>query len=131
MNSDPENENPQETTTNRLKQSAQQAAKEVRGQLSSLSDKTVEKASGMLGAAKEKLGSMSESAKSAASAARDRAGELFGGARDSASEAYTRARDRVGTLSEDGLQFVRDNPGKSIVAALLAGMVVGLTMRRH
>jgi ElaB/YqjD/DUF883 family membrane-anchored ribosome-binding protein len=132
MNNDPENEDElQETATNRLKQTAQQATNELRGQLSSMGDNVAEKASGMLGAAKEKLGSMSESARTAASAARERAGELLGDARESAHEAYERARDRVSHWGEDGLQYVRDNPAKSVFTALLAGVVLGFTLRRH
>jgi ElaB/YqjD/DUF883 family membrane-anchored ribosome-binding protein len=90
-----------------------------------------EKASGMLSSAKEKLGSMSESARSAATAARDRAGELIGDARESAHEVYERARERVTSWSEDGMQYVRENPAKSVFTALLAGVVLGITLRRH
>ena len=132
MNNDPENDDEmQGSTTNRLKQTAQQATNELRGQLSSMSEEVADKASGMMSTAKEKLGSMSESARSAASAARERAGELLHGARDSAQEAYELARERVSTWGEDGLQYVRENPAKSICTALLAGVVLGFTLRRH
>ena len=117
--------------TNRLKQTAQQKAQELRGEMSDMKDKVSEKASGMIGAAKEKLHSMSESARSAASAARDRAGELIGGAREHAHEAYDHARERVTHWGEDGLQYVRENPAKAVFTALLAGVVLGFTLRRH
>ena len=131
MNNDPENEDEMQGTTNRLKQTAQQATDELRGKLSSMSEDVADKASGMMSTAKEKLGSMSESARSAASAARERAGELLHGARDSAQEAYEQARERVSAWGEDGLQYVRENPAKSICTALLAGVVLGYTLRRH
>ena len=132
MNTDPENEDDlQDTATNRLKQTAQQKAGELRGQISDLSENVADKASGVIGAAKEKLSSMSESARSAASAARERAGELLGGARESATEVYDRARERVSHLGEDGLQYVRENPAKAVFTALLAGVVLGFTLRRH
>jgi ElaB/YqjD/DUF883 family membrane-anchored ribosome-binding protein len=118
MNTDPERE--EDIATNRLKQTAQGAASQAQQQ-----------ASGIMGTAKEKLGSMTESAKSAASAARDRAGELLEDARETAHDVYERARERVTVWSEDGLQYVREYPGRCILGALLAGVVLGFSLRRH
>jgi ElaB/YqjD/DUF883 family membrane-anchored ribosome-binding protein len=118
MNTDPERE--EDMATNRLKQNPQGST--TQGQ---------QQASGIVGAAKEKLGSMTESAKSAASAARDRAGELLEDARETAHDVYARARDRVSVWSEDGLQYVREYPGRCILGALLAGVVLGFSLRRH
>ena len=128
MNTDPENED-ELGTPNRLTQT-QKSASEIRGQASSMAENISEKASSVLGAAKEKFGTMSESARSAASSARDRAGELFGDARETATEAYEQARQRMATLSEDGMQYVRENPAKSVMTALLAGVILGFTLRR-
>jgi ElaB/YqjD/DUF883 family membrane-anchored ribosome-binding protein len=131
MNNPEHEDDLESTTTNRLKQTTQQAASDLRGQAGKIAENVSEKASGMLSAAKEKLGNMSDTARSAATAARDRAGELLGDARDSAQEVYATAREHMATWSEDGLQYVRENPAKSVFTALLAGVVLGFTLRRH
>jgi ElaB/YqjD/DUF883 family membrane-anchored ribosome-binding protein len=130
MNTDPENDDDLGGGPNRLTQTTQQTTNELRGQTSGGGESLSEKASGMLGTAKEKFGTMSESARTAATAARERAGELFGDARDTAQEAYEQARDRMATWSEDGMQYVRENPAKAVFTALLAGVVLGFTLRR-
>jgi ElaB/YqjD/DUF883 family membrane-anchored ribosome-binding protein len=130
MNTDPEHEDELGTAPNRLTQTTQQTTNDLRGQSGGTSDNLSDKASNMLGAAKEKFGTMSESARTAANAARERAGELFGDARDSAQEVYEQARERMVTWSEDGLQYVRENPAKSVMTALLAGVVLGFSLRR-
>ena len=124
MNNDPERDDL--GGTNRLKQSTTQST----GGAGDIAHQAQDKAREMLGTAKEKLGAMGESARTAATAARDRASELMEGARESAQEAYDRARERMNTMSEDGLQYVRENPAKSVMVALLAGVVLGFTLRR-
>lgn len=44
--------------------------------------------------------------------------------------AYDEARQRVRTLREDGEEYVRQNPRETLVAALCAGFVAGLLIRR-
>ena len=44
--------------------------------------------------------------------------------------AYDQARQRVQTLREEGEEYVRHNPRESLVAALCAGFVAGLLIRR-
>lgn len=44
--------------------------------------------------------------------------------------AYDEARKRARTLREDGEEYVRQNPRESLVAALCAGFVAGLLIRR-
>ena len=44
--------------------------------------------------------------------------------------AYDQARQRVRTLREDGEEYVRQNPRETLVAALCAGFVAGLLIRR-
>ena len=44
--------------------------------------------------------------------------------------AYDQARQRARTLLEDGEEYVRQNPRESLVAALCAGFVAGLLIRR-
>jgi ElaB/YqjD/DUF883 family membrane-anchored ribosome-binding protein len=128
MNNDPESEN-EMGGKNRLTQGASQTAEELRGTPGGAGEEG-QAGAGMMGNAKEKLGQMSESARAAAEAARQRAEELYGDARERAQEMYSRARDTVTTWSEDGLQYVRENPGTSIATALLAGVVLGFSLRR-
>ena len=44
--------------------------------------------------------------------------------------AYDQARQQVRTLREDGTEYVRQNPRHSILAAVCAGFVAGLLIRR-
>lgn len=44
--------------------------------------------------------------------------------------AYDQARQRARTLREDGEEYVRKNPRESLVAALFAGFIAGLLIRR-
>lgn len=72
--------------------------------------------------------------------AREKASEIAGEVRARASAAatdvkaqagvaYDQARERARSLQEDGEEYVRQNPRESLVAALLAGFVVGLLIR--
>ena len=44
--------------------------------------------------------------------------------------AYDQARKRARTLREDGEEYVRQNPRETLVAAVCAGFVAGLLIRR-
>ena len=50
--------------------------------------------------------------------------------RAQAGVAYDEARQRVRTLREDGEEYVRQNPCETLVAAVCAGFVAGLLIRR-
>lgn len=73
--------------------------------------------------ARAKAGEVAEDLKAKAAAVGEEA-------RAQAAVAYDRARQRVGTMSDEGKQYVRQNPRESLVAALFAGFVVGLLLRR-
>ena len=50
--------------------------------------------------------------------------------RGRAEHAYSDARDRARTLQDDGEEYIRQNPSKSVLTALAAGFVLGLILRR-
>ena len=50
--------------------------------------------------------------------------------RAQAGVAYDEARQRVRTLREDGEEYVRQNPRETLLAAVCAGFVAGLLIRR-
>ena len=50
--------------------------------------------------------------------------------RERAEHGYGEARARTRTMQEDGEAYIRENPTKSVLAALAAGFVIGLVMRR-
>ena len=45
-------------------------------------------------------------------------------------QGYGKVRKDVGTLGEDVTDYVRDNPGKSVLIAAVAGFLMGLLFRR-
>lgn len=51
-------------------------------------------------------------------------------AKAQATVAYDQTRQRVRTLREDGEEYVRQNPRESLLAAVCAGFVAGLLIRR-
>jgi ElaB/YqjD/DUF883 family membrane-anchored ribosome-binding protein len=57
-------------------------------------------------------------------------GQMMENARDKAGEIYDRARDRVRTWSDDGVEYVRENPTKTLLAALALGFAIGFAARR-
>jgi ElaB/YqjD/DUF883 family membrane-anchored ribosome-binding protein len=131
MNNDPDRDEEMSDATNRLKKTAREAAEDIRNEAGKAADIAKEKASGLLGAAKEKLSNLTETARSAANTARERAGDWMEDARHGAEDVYGRARTRVTHWSEDGMQYVRENPAKAVFTALVAGVVLGFTLRRH
>ncbi|MDB6155820.1 MAG: hypothetical protein JWL90_4273 [Chthoniobacteraceae bacterium] len=50
--------------------------------------------------------------------------------RGRAEDAYSDARAKVRTFQEDGEEYIRQNPSKSVLTALAAGFVLGLIIRR-
>lgn len=91
-------------------------------------------ASGTLEQMRAKVGELASDARAKASAMADdlkaRAGVVGDEAKAQAEVAYDQARQRARTLLEDGEQYVRQNPRESLVAALCAGFVAGLLIRR-
>ena len=82
-----------------------------------------EKAADIADDVRAKVGAAVEDAKVKGAAA---AGEV----KAQAGVAYDHARQRARTLREDGEEYVRHNPRESLVAALCAGFVAGLLIRR-
>jgi ElaB/YqjD/DUF883 family membrane-anchored ribosome-binding protein len=81
------------------------------------------KLAGVVHAVSEKVGAAIEHAKVAGAAAVDEV-------KAQAGAAYVGARKQVRSLHEDGEEYVRTNPRQSLVAALCAGFVIGLLIRR-
>lgn len=73
--------------------------------------------------AREKAGELKEAFKV-------KAAEVGQEVKEHAAAAYDSARERASTLLEEGRDFVRDNPRQSLLAALCAGFVAGLFIRR-
>jgi len=93
-------------------------------------------------------------ARAALEVARERAGQLYGRARESAEEAYQKAKEQYEKLSaevrkgyakvkakvqeidvaemrDDVVEYIRRNPGKSVLIALAVGFVVGYLVRKR
>ena len=81
------------------------------------------KVSELAGEARAKVGEVAEDLKARASAVAD-------GAKAQAAEVYDQARERARSLRTDGEEYVRQNPRESLLAALCAGFVAGLLIRR-
>jgi len=81
------------------------------------------KAAGIVSDVRGKLDAAVEEVKAKGAAA---AGE----AKAQAGVAFQEARKRARTLREDGEEYVRQNPREALVAALGAGFVAGLLLRR-
>jgi ElaB/YqjD/DUF883 family membrane-anchored ribosome-binding protein len=69
---------------------------------------------------------MRREAEKASKAARERVDTAVTGLR----QGYTKVRKDVGNLSEDVTDYVRDNPGKSLLIAAVVGFLLGLLFRR-
>ncbi len=81
------------------------------------------KASDLADEVREKVGHVVEDAKAKGAAAVD---EM----KTQAGAAYGQARQRARSMREDGEQYVRQNPRESLIAAVCAGFVAGLLIRR-
>ena len=93
------------------------------------------------GTAEGKLEQMKTKVVEFADDARTKAGELTdafkekavavgGEAKAQATAAYDDARQRARTLLDEGGEYVRQNPRQSLLAAICAGFVAGLMIRR-
>src|SRR5688500_9720596 len=122
MNNDPDRDEEMTDATNRLKQTAREAASDLRDEARKAADIAKEKASRLLDAALEKTVRLCVSARSAANIARVRAGEWLEDACHGPDAAFSYACICVTHLSEDGMQYVRENPANSVFTALVAGV---------
>jgi len=99
----------------------------------------------LLDEVRDKAGGTLEHIKATASefaeAAREKTGEVAGAFREKAAAigedakvkataAYDTARKSARNLLEDGTEYVRHNPRQSLLAAICAGFVAGLMIRR-
>jgi len=93
-----------------------------------------EAAGGRLEQMKTKVGELAEDARTKAGELKDafkvKAAEVGEEAKAQAAAAYGNARQRARTLLEEGTEYVRHNPRESLLAALCAGFVAGLMIRR-
>lgn len=126
-----------------LVEQARQVLGEGYGKLKTRSVDAYEKASEYLGEARKHL-----------ETARERMGELYGRSREMAEEMYEKARDRfekvsaevkkgyaklkaklqevdVKEMRDDVVEYIRDNPAKSLLIALAVGFAVGYLVRRR
>ncbi|HVR30202.1 MAG TPA: hypothetical protein VMS86_11800 [Thermoanaerobaculia bacterium] len=80
--------------------------------------------------AREKLHDVSESVKQQAGRASEVARERYDAAAQTLRTGYDRASKDLDKLSQDVSTYVRDNPGRSVLAAAAAGFFLGLLVRR-
>ncbi len=81
-------------------------------------------------AAEAKARELREKAESKAQELRTTAETKYYEFRDKAEHTYDEARTRARTLQEDGEAFIRENPTQAVCTALVAGLFLGLLMRR-
>jgi ElaB/YqjD/DUF883 family membrane-anchored ribosome-binding protein len=81
-------------------------------------------------AAKEKLSQVSATVREQAGRAGEVARERYDAAAQTLRSGYDRASKDLGKLGDDVSAYVRDNPGRSVVAAAAVGFVIGLLVRR-
>ena len=77
----------------------------------------------------EKAGATRREVRRRAEAARAFAKDKLGSAKEGLRQGYDRVRKDVGELSTDVNEYVRDNPGKSILIAAAVGFAIGLLVR--
>ena len=102
--------------------------------LTALLNELQDEAGGKLEHLKARVGEFADDARAKAGAVADdlkaRAAALGGEARAQAEAAYGQARQRARSLRGDGENYVRQNPRESLLAAVCAGFVAGLLIRR-
>lgn len=78
---------------------------------------------------KESAGRAKEVAKEKAAQASETAKETYGVAVDNIKQGYDRVHKDMGKLTEDVNEYVRDNPGRSILIAAGLGFAIGALLR--
>lgn len=96
---------------------------ELKAHAASPMEQAKAKAADLAGEVRAKVGAAVDDVKARGAAAAEEV-------KAQAGVAYGQARQRVRTLREDGEEYVRHNPRESLVAALCAGFVAGLLIRR-
>ncbi len=86
-------------------------------------DTTREKISGLASDVRDRAGVVAEDVKAKATAAAEEV-------KAQATAAYGQARERARGFLADGEEYVRHNPRESLLAAIFAGFVAGLLIRR-
>ena len=81
--------------------------------------------------ARQRLRHAREGVRKGAAHAREVAREKYEVASDHLREGYSRVQKNVDHLVDDVGEYVRDNPGKSILMAAGAGFLLGLLLRRR
>ena len=91
-------------------------------------------AGGKLDQIKAKIGEFTDDARAKAGELTDafkvKAAAVGEEAKAQAAAAFDNARQRASTLLDEGCEYVRENPRQSLLAALCAGFVAGLMLRR-
>ena len=80
--------------------------------------------------AKEKFQQVSDSVRQQAGRATEVARERYDAAAQTLRQGYDRASKDLTKLGDDVSAYVRDNPGRSVVAAAAVGFCIGLLVRR-
>lgn len=92
-----------------------------------------DEAGGKLEQIKAKAGEMAHDAREMADEFKEafkvKAAAVGDEVKEQAAAAYDHTRKRASTLLQEGLDYVRDNPRQSLLAALCAGFVAGLVIR--
>jgi ElaB/YqjD/DUF883 family membrane-anchored ribosome-binding protein len=89
-----------------------------------------DKPKGAVDAAKEKFQQVSSSVRQQASRAGEVARERYDAASQTLRSGYDRASQDLTKLGNDVSAYVRDNPGRSVLAAAALGFCIGLLVRR-
>ena len=75
--------------------------------------------------------STAEAARKTYDAARDKAQQVMGQARERAGEYYQQGRDKAAEYEGRVEEMVREQPIKSVLIAIGAGLVLGMLLRRR
>ena len=89
-----------------------------------------EKAKTTVDNAREKLQQVSDNVRQQANRAGEVARERYDAAAQTLRQGYDRASKDLTKLGNDVTTYVRDNPGRSVLAAAAVGFCVGLLVRR-
>lgn len=81
-------------------------------------------------AATEKAGELKTAATAKAQEIKETASAKAAEYRDLASEKWSQAREKSRTFQDDGEEYIRANPTRSVLTALAAGFVLGLALRK-
>ncbi len=107
-----------DTASTKVKEKAGRASAVVKDKAGQASAVVKDKAGQASAVVKEKAGQMSTAAR-----------ETYDVAAERARQGYDKARKDIDQLSQDVNEYVRDNPGKSVLIAAGVGFVIGLAFR--